>query len=254
MKREIKSKRRGVVLWYAIVLMMAMCLFLSFAVDYGRTQVVKTELMRAADSAARAAATEVPGNLGKAQSVAMQFAALNIADGSSVNISPGDIVLGNWDLKTKKFTPLTGSAQSQANAVQVTARRTVGTGNAVPLVLAGIYGQKSCDVSATVVAHCMVSASSYGIVGIDGVSLTGNPTIDSYRSIDGAYSAMTRGYNGNVASNGDITLTGSSQILGNASPGIGKSVIGGYVSGAKTSLTQALVYPAASAGSAKTSN
>src|SRR4051812_41024918 len=168
MKREqSKKRRRGVVLWYTIVLMLAMCLLLSLAVDYGRAQVVKTELMRAADSAARAATAEVPGNLGTARSVAIQYAALNTADGSAVKISGNDIVFGNWDAQTKQFTPLTGSAMAQANAVQVTARRTVGTGDAVPLLMAGIFGPKSCNVSSTVVAHSMVTSSGFGIVGLD---------------------------------------------------------------------------------------
>ena len=254
MKREQSRKRRGVVLWYTIVLMLAMCLLLSLAVDYGRAQVVKTELMRAADSAARAAAAEVPGNVGTARSVAIQFAAMNSADGSAVKITGNDIVFGNWDLKTKQFTPLTGSAIAQANAVQVTARRTVGTGDAVPLLMAGIFGPKSCNVSSTVVAHTMATSNGFGIVGLDWVLLNGNPTIDSYRSVDGTYSPLTRSYNGNVASNGSISLVGSAQILGNASPGVGMSVTGGYVSGSKTSLKQPLVYPAPTAGTARTSN
>src|SRR5438046_2193575 len=128
MEREQSNRRRGVVLWYTIVLMLAMCLLLSLAVDYGRAQVVKTELMRAADSAARAAAAEVPDNFGTARSVAMQFAAMNTADGSSVKITGSDIVFGDWDETAKRFTPLTGSAIAKANAVQVTARRSVGTG------------------------------------------------------------------------------------------------------------------------------
>jgi hypothetical protein len=138
--------------------------------------------------------------------------------------------------------------------VQVTARRSVGTGNAVPLILASIYGQKTCDVSATVVAHSLAVPSNYGIVGLDGVSLKGGTSVDSYRSSDGPYSTATRGYDGNVASNGNITLIGSSQILGNASPGAGGSVLGGYVSGDTTALTQALSYPAPDAGTASTTN
>src|SRR2546430_8409617 len=100
----------------------------------------------------------------------------------------------------------------------------------------------------------MASSNGLGIVGIDSCSLSGNPTIDSSRSADGPYSAFSRRYNGNVASNVDITLRGSAQILGNASPGVGMSVMGGYVSGSKTALKQPLVYPAPSAGNARISN
>ena len=58
MEKEIKSNRnrRGVVIWYAVVLMTAMCMFASLAVDWGHAQMVKTELRRTADASARAAA------------------------------------------------------------------------------------------------------------------------------------------------------------------------------------------------------
>src|SRR3954469_15878980 len=139
-KAETLNRRNGVVIWYAIVLMAAMCMILSLAVDYGRAQIVKTELMRAADSAARAAAAEVPVDPTKARALAVQYAAMNTADGSTVKLAGGDIVLGTWDLKQKAFKALPSNQLDQANAVQVTARRSVGTGDAVPLLFARILG------------------------------------------------------------------------------------------------------------------
>jgi Flp pilus assembly protein TadG len=246
------NRRHGAVLWYSIALMMAMCVFGSLAVDYGRTQVVKTELMRAADSAARAAVAEVPANIPNARKVAIDFAALNTADGSAVKITSDDIVFGTWDIKTKKFTPLAGSDQKNANAVQVTARRTVGTGNAVPLVLAAIYGQKSCDVTSTVIAHTMAASGGVGIIGLDFVTMNGNTRTDSYLSADGAYSPATARANGSVASNGSISLVGNAQILGSAYSPL--TVNGGYIAGERKELSQPLVYPAPDAGAARTVN
>src|SRR5437763_14089488 len=109
MEREQSNRRRGVVLWYTIVLMLAMCLLLSLAVDYGRAQGVKTELMRAADSAARAAPAEVPGNPGTAQSVASRSAARNTPAGRAVKITGTDISLANGDSKTTQSPRPTGS-------------------------------------------------------------------------------------------------------------------------------------------------
>ena len=74
------------------------------------------------------------------------------------------------------------------------------------------------NVSATVIAHSM-TARTFGVVGIDWVNAPGESIIDSYRSSDGAYNCASRRYNGNVASNGDIALSGSSQIFGDAAPG-----------------------------------
>jgi len=60
MERDLKiNRRRGVAIWYSIVLMMAVCALMSFVVDLGRAQLVKTEMRRAADAAARAAAAEI---------------------------------------------------------------------------------------------------------------------------------------------------------------------------------------------------
>src|SRR5437660_1393788 len=53
------SRGRGVAMWYAIVLMTVLCMLLSLAVDFGRAQLVKTEMRRAADAGARAAASAI---------------------------------------------------------------------------------------------------------------------------------------------------------------------------------------------------
>jgi hypothetical protein len=215
--------------------------------------VVKTELMRAADAAARAAAAQLPMDATSAKKAALDVAVLNTADGTDVSLTSGDITLGTWDAKNKKFVPLATGA-SYADAVQVTAKRTVGSGNSAPMLLS-VFGPKSCDVSATVVAKSE-TAAIYGIIGLNWVNAPGTATIDSFQSDDGPYSSCTRRYNGSVASNGNISLSGSSQILGNASPGMGGgySVTGGYVSGSREPITAPLVYPPPSAGNASTSN
>jgi uncharacterized membrane protein len=48
------TTRRGMSLMWAIGCMTGLCAIASLAVDYGRVQVVKSELRRAADAAARA--------------------------------------------------------------------------------------------------------------------------------------------------------------------------------------------------------
>jgi hypothetical protein len=231
--------------------MVALGLLLSLAVDYGRAQVAKTELMRAADAAARAAAANVPADLTAARATASQFAALNSADGSAVNLLDSDIVFGSWDPATKTFTALNGVALANANAVQVTARRSTATGNAVPLMLASLFGRGSCDVHATVVAISAKGPNAYGIIGLDWVTMNGGASTDSYKSGDGPYSAGLALQNGSVASNGDIRMTGGATIHGDASPGPGCTASGGYVTGSTTSLASFLSFPNPDAADAK---
>ncbi len=45
--------RRGAILIYSIYIMLLMTAMISLAVDYGRVQMIKTELQRAADATAR---------------------------------------------------------------------------------------------------------------------------------------------------------------------------------------------------------
>src|SRR5262245_22516993 len=118
--------------------MSAICMILSLAVDYGHAQLVKTELRRAADGAARAAAGLIYSDLNAATAAARDVAVRNNADGAAVNLVPGqDIQYGFWDVKAKTFTPTTGSTM---NAVRVIARRSSARGNAVGLMFARVLG------------------------------------------------------------------------------------------------------------------
>src|SRR5580765_397457 len=188
MKKD-QSRRRGFSMLYTLVLMTALCMMLSLAVDLARCQLAKTELMRAADSAARAAAAKLPGDASGARTSAVQFGTKNSADGIAISLADSDIQIGSWDASAKSFTELTGAALVNANAAQVTAHQRVGEANGVPLSLASILGRRSCDVHSTVVAISTLGPSGYGIIGLDWVKMTGNALVDSYRSSDGPYSS-----------------------------------------------------------------
>src|SRR4051812_28819908 len=103
MKTKSQKRNRGIATIYAILVMTALCMILSLAVDYGRAQLVKTELRRAADAAARAAAGSLPGNLSAATASAKDIASRNLADGTACVLDPSqDIQYGIWDVKSKK--------------------------------------------------------------------------------------------------------------------------------------------------------
>jgi hypothetical protein len=147
MKAKSQNRYRGVVAIYTIVIMTALCMFISLAVDYGRAQLVKTELRRAADASARAAAAYIYSDLNAGTAAAIDIASRNKADGTAVDlVAVQDIQFGNWDVKSKNFT--LSSSSSAINAVRVIARRTQARGNAVPMLFARVLRCSFCDVQA----------------------------------------------------------------------------------------------------------
>jgi Flp pilus assembly protein TadG len=221
--------------------------FASLAVDYGRVQLAKEELRRGADAAAHAGALRL-GSWTTARDAAAAIASGNNIDGTAMTLDTSgaagvnDILFGTWDDVNRTFTKLTGSNQNYANAIQINSYRDVN------LYFARVMGVSTCRVRASSTA-CQLP-TVYGLVGLNYIKMGGNAS-DSYWSTSGAGS----GNSGNIGSNGDITLSGSSSIHGNAHPGIGKSVIGASnVYGSTTPLTTALSYANGSAAPYSSSN
>jgi len=129
---------------YYCCAMIALCALISLGVDYGRVQLVKTELQRTADAAARYGATGLATSVTLARTNAKASAAENKADGTSVVLKNSDIDFGTWDSITKKFTANTPTT----NAIRVTARRRKADGNAVPLFFAPVVGRSNVDIKA----------------------------------------------------------------------------------------------------------
>ena len=116
--------RQGIAAAYSILMLVALCGLVSMGVDLGRVQLAKTELRSAADAAARAGVAGLATSVAQAKSDAVDTAAANTCDGSSLVIDPTlDIDFGNWDSNTRTFTLLSGAAQNNANSVRVTAHR-----------------------------------------------------------------------------------------------------------------------------------
>ena len=148
-----RTARRGITLVYSLLLLVMLTGFTSLAVDWGRIQLVKTQLARSADAAARAAVSGLGTSVSSAQSMAVQFGGLNQADGSSVCIdSNNDVEFGNWDKLTRTFSTFSGASRFGANAVRVTARRTSARGNPTPMILGKTLGLNNCDVNGVAIA------------------------------------------------------------------------------------------------------
>lgn len=168
--------RRGVSLAYALLLMGVLFGFASFAVDWGRVQLAKTQLRAGADAASRHGAMLLATSPTAAINAAAAAAGDNKVDGSTLVLDKNaDIELGFWDVTTRKFTRYTGANLKYANAVRVVARRTAARGNAIPTVFAQLLGHKSADISAesiamlkppTVIEHDVPATASPFLAGM----------------------------------------------------------------------------------------
>jgi Tfp pilus assembly protein PilE len=223
------------VLIYAIVAMVVFAAFCALVVDWGRVQAAKTELQRTADAAARYAATGM--NDGTALTKATWIGGQDAADGQAVTFQQSDVELGRWDATNGAFA----LGATPPNAVRVTARRTVGA------TFGKLVGINSTTLAVRAVARYNVVG--YGLVGLNGITMSGNSTA-SYWSGSGAYTPSQ----GNVASNGNIVLGGSSTVNGDTFVGPGKTVSGGTVTGSKTTLATALSFPNGGSGAYGPSN
>lgn len=150
------------VLVYVAMMLTILLAFCAFSVDVSKARVVKTELQRTADAAARYAASGLATSVAEARARAITSAAENTANGTPVVLTNADIEFGSWNPDTKTFTVLTGSAEAGATAVRVTARRVASRGTAVTASLGGAFNSsmRNLDVqaSATVSRGQVISA------------------------------------------------------------------------------------------------
>lgn len=165
------AQRRGTVVVLTAVLMVAMMLILGFAVDYGFLLTAKTELQRAADSAALAASWELIGRFDEtaeydardaaARDVAIQYAGLNVVarqgpnlDRNDANSPDGDIVIGYLSDFSDPNATLDTSDPAKFNAVRVRIRRTNAINGEVPFFFGRALGAVSqpviCQATAAV--------------------------------------------------------------------------------------------------------
>jgi hypothetical protein len=220
--------RRGSALIWVVVLLPVLVGLCSLAVDWARVQLVKTELSRAADAAARYAAPAVGQGIAVVRARAKDAADDNAADGTPVILADSDIVQGNWSPSTRQFTP----NGTPANAVQVTARRT--GADAVPLMFARVLGKTHFGVQASAVV-LYTGATPVGFVGLDGISFKNNSFIGSYNP--NATTSPTQAgstHKAKVVSNGVVESKNNTTLDGDIVLGPAGSVTGGTVASGTT--------------------
>jgi Flp pilus assembly protein TadG len=203
---NLGSRRRGVAMFYIVVAAVAMLGFVSLAVDLGRVQTAKTELRRAADAAARAGVAYISQGSSTVQTVAINMAANETCDGSSVVLTASNIQVGIWNTSTKTFST-SGFADNATKfqAVQVTAKRTRAGGNAIPLLFGMVLGAKTCDVTASSVAALMATQSTTQFVSAQSnIWLAGKPKGTLGSVADGGYSSAAHPYKNDIAGDPSI--------------------------------------------------
>jgi hypothetical protein len=175
------SRQRGSVLVYSLLLMTILLAMTGFAVDYGRLQLIKTQLQRNADSAARGSLEMyIEGSSSDYTYWGPEMTAqlFNPVDNNSGVLPTVSFTWGFWNSTTKTFTAGTGTPV----AVMVTVSRTAANGNAVPLTFPLMNGlsafRTTCDVTATAIAVLSQSTSvvNQSISGQSDLWLAGMPS------------------------------------------------------------------------------
>jgi hypothetical protein len=133
----------------------------ALALDVGRLYVARSELQRAADSAALAGASAYLGDASLVQGPtlgqlacerAQDFSSSNWTFGAPTLLDAADVVVGRLDLNDFTST-LDTSGAVRFNAVQVTVRRTANSSNGgIPYLFARVFGHSEGGVAASATA------------------------------------------------------------------------------------------------------
>ncbi|HEX8913588.1 MAG TPA: Tad domain-containing protein [Humisphaera sp.] len=188
------TRRAGGLLVWSVLAMVAMIGFASLAVDLGRVQMVKTDLQRQADAAARGSLAIYDAyDLPTAQSYGPWLGnqAYNPVDATTGVAPTVTITWGYWVPATSTF--YAGTNSSYPTAVRCVSSRTAANGNAVPLTWAKVLGRPWQDVTCTSVAimtnttSAAVSTPSTSDVYLAGMPAGSTASLDDTTTNAAAY-------------------------------------------------------------------
>lgn len=251
---NVKTRTGSIVILVSLLMPLIIAL-VAFSVDYGVIVVARQELQNAADAAATATLRTLNSDSDFADLAAFETLTANRLLGNPIDFDmERDVHYGTWDNETMTFTQIPrdgnvsgatdvsgNSIPDGANAVRIRLTRARALGNGIQLFFAPVIGTNFADVEVQAIAAGTPGCS--GFVGLDFVDLRNNLITDSYNSDDGDYESG-QGYNdpnanrfdnGDVCSNGPITLASGADIYGNAA---GSSVNIAHGSGATISGSQ----------------
>jgi Flp pilus assembly protein TadG len=215
--------RQGSIAILAALFLVITFAFVAFSIDFGYIVVTKSELQNAADAGALSGARKLSKGRQEAITAAQLWASRNKAAGQSVEtVVTQDIEIGRWDDATASFIVIPETSNEVPTAVRVTCRRTMSRGNALNLFFGSILGTSNADVLAVSIAAVTRNRCGY-LIGLNYINV-GNGQVDSYDSALGTYLQQPRRRNGNVCSDGPITIGSLGFVYGNAAVGRGFTV------------------------------
>jgi hypothetical protein len=224
----VRNRHGAMFVWFA-VLLPVLLIFIGFAIDIGLIYLTRTELQSAADSAALAAAQELPGfnrerqatfTIATAQEAALTYARRNLpADRHGEILDTSEMEFGQWDYVERQFLV----DEQPYTAVRLKARKTEANGNPMSLLFLAIIQESTQDLvveSTAVAAPRLGGWMSGGLIGIESGRVTGETYADGYDSTLGYYGGDNVLSSG-VTTNGPMKVDGGPFVEGLAKPGVG---------------------------------
>jgi hypothetical protein len=202
-----RQARKGIALTLLAFLLMILMAFVAIGVDVGLFYMQQAELQVTASSAAAGAALDLPEG---AVATAQRLASANMPpEREGTVLGASGVQIGNWNSTTRVFT----ADGAPLNAVRVTTEKSNANGNSVRWLIGQVLRQSAIELRATATAALLPELPG-AIGGTGSITITGNSLVDSYNSTQGAYDPATAGQEGDIVSDGTISIGGSSLIRG----------------------------------------
>lgn len=170
----------------------------SFAVDFGRVQLVKTEMRRAADVAARAGANALDVSSAQARADAIAWSKKNYVNNTAMVDSGIAVTVGFWNTGNRTFTATVPNGQI-ANAVRVQLSRPAAGPESLPLIWGNVLGVNGVQIKAEAIAMLEPGINvNHQVDGVANPFLAGMPA-GTVASMNNPHNSPD--YAGNAASN-----------------------------------------------------
>lgn len=235
-----RRDRRGNVIVLTAFSLVGLLGMVAFSVDMGYLMVSRTELQRAADSAAVAAAwTLVNENSVKpdysatstitsARSAAVQFVGKNPVCASNPTVDPntsnstgGDVVVGQVNKITNPSAAMTFTTPSKYNVVKVKVRKQDSINGAVPYFFGRIFGKTQEDMFAEATAGFQTNFSGFQVPS-DGGNLDLLPFALDESTWNTLVSSSSGGGCGPSGPSDNYTWNPTTKTISNGNDGIGE--------------------------------
>jgi Putative Tad-like Flp pilus-assembly len=176
-KSSRSRRRHGVVLAFLVLLLVMFAAITSLAVDYGRVQLIKSEMQRTADATARGYMyyyNTQGQTYANSKGPALYSSKNNPIDANSGTAPTVTVTWGYWSTTSNVFT--TTNTTGYAPAVKVTVTRTNAGGNPALLYFGKLLGVNSIDLHASAIAAQMGGqTTSVTISGTNNIYMAGMP-------------------------------------------------------------------------------